>query len=55
MTVDLSVSFKKLLESVLGRDREFLTSVTTASGKDPASVGRAHTLAKAMLVDSLAV
>jgi hypothetical protein len=29
--------------------------MTTTGGKDPAAVGRAHTLAEAVLVDTLAI
>ena len=47
--------FKKMLEPVLGGDSKFLAAVTAAGCKNPASVRSAHSLAKAVLVDSLAI
>jgi hypothetical protein len=42
------------LEPVLVGNGEFLAAVAAAGCEHPASVGRAHTLTEAMLVDALA-
>ena len=44
-----------LLPAVLGRDGELLAAMGATGCENPAAVRRAHTLAEAVLVDTLAI
>ena len=41
------------LEAIFARDREFLTTMTTAGSEDAAAVGGRHTLTKSVFVATL--
>ena len=51
----LDLSCLGRLPAVFGRNGQFLAAVTTARSQDAATVGRRHSLAEAVLVDTLAV
>ena len=50
LVIPLKVDY--FLEAILARDREFLTTVTTAGCKNSASVRSGHSLAEAVFVTS---
>ncbi len=51
LVIPLKVDY--FLEAILARDREFLTTVTTAGGENAAAVGGRHTLTKSVFVATL--